>query len=324
MNRIGDDVHRAAAVSVAVILMAGVGIGCTQRTTDSSTSIVPSVSGVASRTEEPLGPMTASVEDLGIRLSATLDRGSTAFGDRVWVDAVVENLGPGVAVWEHGGGCEWPVAIRVAPDTAARALDAGRDDWPGDLGILKRILTPDDPVQPRFFLAEERVGTDMGNGCFAIRVPEELPEGGAVDHRAAWDTDAYMGMPPIPGVYTVEVIFTFTRGAPFETADRQMVTATLPLTVEGQHIDWLSPEQAIDALLSDERFVDLLADAPRDQWLHNSISFEEDRWVVTLKLGTSPVDPVDPVPDAALIGAIDARSGLVLEVRRETYKAPEG
>ena len=316
---------QVAGVMVAgVIVVAGVGVAADQLTPEPSASSVASPSGLVSPSDQVNGPVSITEEESGIRLSVTLDRGTTTFGERVWADALVENLGPGVVFWEHGGGCEWPVVIRVVPDVPGEAPNPGRDDWPGHLGILKDTLTPESsiPDQQLSFVAEELVGTDAGIGCFSIWVTEELAEGADVNHRAAWDSDAYMGMPPVPGAYSVEVTFRFTRGAPPEpNGDRELVTVTLPMVVEGEVVDWLSPEQAIDALLSDERFVDLLADAPLDQWTDHYISFEEDRWVLTLKLGTTAADPT---PHTALIGVVDARTGVVLEVRRDAYPAPEG
>jgi hypothetical protein len=312
-----------AAVASAVILVVGVGTGIGQLTVAPPASVGPTASGEASPDAETDVSVTATVEELGIRLTVALDRDSTVFGERVWADATVENTGPGVVFWEHLGGCPWPVVVTVTPDRPT-ALEQGSDDWPGDQRILKHALTaePDFPDRHRTFLAEERVDSGAG-GCYTIAVTEELPDGEVVRHRAAWDTGDHLGMPPVPGRYTVEVTFSFTRGARPEThGDREMVSVTLPLAVEGEGIDWLSAEEAIDGLLSDERFVDLLADLPRERWTSQYVAFEDGRWVVTLHVGTSAADPE---PDATLIGVVDARTGAVLDVRLEVRMvAPAG
>jgi hypothetical protein len=209
----------------------------------------------------------------------------------------------------------WPVAVTATPD-APTALEDGRDDWPGDQSVLKDVLTPE-PLSAdrrRTFVAEERVDSGI-EGCYLVGATEELPVGVAVRHRAAWDTNDYMGMPPVPGPYAVDVTFSFTRGSDPELrgAD-QVVSVTLPLGVEGEEIDWVSPGEAIDALLSDERFVDLLAGAPRDRWVSQGMAFEDDRWVATLDIGTSAADQD---PDRRLVGVVDARSGAVIDVRLE-------
>jgi hypothetical protein len=251
----------------------------------------------------------------------TLDRDRSAFGQRVWADATLENLGPGSVFYEVSGGCPWPLSITVAPE-ASTPIDEGRNDWTGDLDLLKDILTPQPILADghQTFLPEEWV--DLGRmPCFMNRAYAELAEGGSVHQRVAWDTDAYMGMPPVPGAYAVTASNLFTRGTPPELVgppSGDTISVTLSLTVEGEHIAWLSPEQAIDELLSDNRFVGLLALVPRNRWVGSEMTFERDRWVATLAIGTSAADP-DPA--TTLIGVVDARTGAVVDVQLEVQSS---
>jgi len=298
-----------------VIAVVAVGIGIGQFAANPAASVDPGATAS--------GPLTATVEESGIRITLTLDREATVFGERVWAEATVENVGQDTVTWQHAGGCPWPGAINVSPNTPS-TLDFGRDDWPGDLGVLKHALTQElfFADRHRSFVPEERVDTEV-DGCWAISVTAELLAGASVTHRAAWDTDDYLGMPPVPGSYTVEVAFGFTPGARYDpTGERQQVSVTLPLLVEGDDVDWVSGELAIDALLSDESFTDHLAThAPRDRWTSHEIAFDDDRWIVTLNVGTTAADPD---PRVMLVGVVDARTGVVLDVQLETSASPEG
>ena len=312
------------AMASGVIAIVAVGIGIGQFAANPAASIDPAASGGASARGTASGPLTATVEESGIRLTLTLDREATAFGERVWAEATVENVGQDTVTWQHAGGCQWPGEIRVSANTPA-TLDLGRDDWPGDLGVLKHALTPE-PIssyQHRGFTPEERVDTGI-EGCWAgLPAPVEFPAGTSLTHRAAWDTGDYLGMPPVPGSYTVEFTFGFTPGAQYEpTGERQVVSIALPLLVAGDHVDWVSGEQAIDALLSDESFTDHLAThAPLHRWTSHDIAFDDERWIVTLNVGTTAADPD---PRVTLVGVVDARTGVVLDVRLETSASPEG
>lgn len=285
----------------------------------------PSASDEASPTSLSDGSVTRSAEEHGIRLTATLDRDRTTFGQRLWAEALVENVGSNSAWWRHLGMCPWPVEITVAPETPT-AIDEGRDDWPGPLGILKGSLIADEqPVlsdRRRSFVPEERV--DSGSiGCFTVLNNEELPEGASISHRAAWDTDDFMGMPSVPGRYTVEATFELWRGAapegpPFDT-EPMTVRVEFPLVVEGPDVDWISPGVAIDALLSDDRFLALLAEAP-PVGRGGAMAFRNETWIVRHHVATSDTD-LEPV--ATLVGVIDARTGAVLDVRLEDYASDD-
>lgn len=301
-----------------VLAVVAVGIGVSQ------VARIPESIDPAASSDVANGPLTASVEESGVRLTLTLDRESAVFGERVWAEVIVENVGQDAVTYRSGGAdCPWPTAISVSPETLG-TLDLGRDDWPGDLGALKHALTPE-PIasfQHRAFIPEERVDSEH-QGCFLAGLAPELPPGASLTHRAAWDTDDYLGMPPRPGPYTVELTFGFTRVGRFEPVGQsQLLRVTLPLLVEGEDVDWVSGEEAIDALLGDEIFTDHLAThAPRDRWTSQDIAFDDDRWIVTLKVGTTAADPD---PRVTLVGVVDARTGVVLDVELESSATPEG
>lgn len=318
----------AAVVVTAIALIAGVTIGQVGPPVGSAPSPSGSQSSAPSPSDSPSvpdaspsetadGSVTQSTEEHGIRLTATLDRDSTSFGQRLWADATVENLGPDSVWWQYHGDCLWPADVTVRP-TVPTPIAEGRDDWPGELGVFKGTLIADEqPISPdrrRSFVAEERVESG-GIGCFMTLDNAELPAGASAGHRAAWETDDFMGLPPVPGRYTVEVTFEFWRGAAPESppdTEPRTVSVQLPLVVEGLIADWISPGVAIDALLSDDRFVTLLAQYPRELWRGGDMAFQDDRWIATHDFAETVTDLV---PVATLVGVVDARTGTVLDVR---------
>jgi len=312
------------AVAAGALLVAGAGLGIRQLASAPSASTPPSATSVASPTELPDETLTASTEELGIRLTVTLDRDRTSFGQRVWASATLENLGPGTVFYEVAGGCSWPLSITATTDSPWDP-DLGRDDWTGDLDLLKGILVsrPTDPNRRLSFVPE--VWVDSGPGvCLDSRLYQELPEGESVEQRAAWDADAFMGMPPAPGTYAVEASFLFTRGTPPEMSGPptgDTVSVELPLNVAGEDVPLLSPGVAVDALLSDNGFVQLLAGLPSHRWTGSTMTFEGDRWIATLSVGTSAADPN---PATKVTGVVDARTGAVLDVQLEQRSADPG
>lgn len=282
---------------------------------------------MAQPTPPPAAPITATVQEQGIRLTITLDRDQTVYGQRVMATATIENIGADSIYWGHSGTCLHPAEIVARPDDPV-PLEHGRDDWPGDEGILKLVSLEgrrgdEDPLYG--FLPEEWLDREGTFGCTTDLRVSELPAGGSLVQRRGWDTLAQHGMPPSPGSYTVEATFAFmSRGEEpsFEAGvDDFLVNVEVPLTVLGPEVDYVSPGEAVDALLSDDGFRRLLADAPRDQWVQSSLTFLDDRWELVLFLSASDLE-VEPIE--ALVGTVDARSGIVIDAGREPRTRPPG
>lgn len=302
----------AAAIAIGVILVSVLGVGISQLRLTPSASLGPSGSGAASPTEEPNRPVTASTEELGIRLTLTLDLQRTVHGQRVWAYVTVRNIGPDLG-WI---GCGWPVGISVRPELPAE-VERVRETWPVD-GLLLRYRGDYEGTVwadgRRPFTPGPLVDTGRQiEGCPPAvpleDLPEgpELPEGAAVGMRAAWDTDDYLGTRPMPGRYNVEVTFAFGRGDPGQL----VVKVGLPLVVEGRGPDQVGPGQALDALLMDDGFRQTLSDispAPRG----GAIELEDDHWVVCIGFAV----PNGP-EGGRLVGVVDNRTGAVLDVRLE-------
>jgi len=282
---------------------------------------------VAQPTPPPAEPVTVSVEEQGVRLTATVDRDRTVFGQRVIASVEILNLGPGPVFWGHSSTCPFPAHVQVHQDDA-RPLDPGRTDWTGDDAVLKSVTVDD--VTPASaglfeFRPESWLDFDGLMACTSDFVTSEIAEGAALTHVAAWDSEAQQGMPPPPGTYVVEATFSFlSRGAPpaFDDVSEPMhVTVPLPLTVEGPDVAYLSPGQAFDAVLADDRYRAFLADAPRTRWRQSDLAYDDGRWIATLYLSTSSRES-DEVE--AIVAVVDARSGEVLSVTLEERPMPAG
>ena len=320
------EVGGVTALAITVVLAACSGRGSLVATPLASPSVHPSAvpepseTAVAQPSAPPAEPITASVEQDGIRLTITLDRDRTVYGQRVLATATVENIGADTVYWGHSGTCVHPAGVQARPDDPVR-VRPGRDDWPGDEGVLK-LVTVDERLadtDPSYgFTPQEWLDREGNFGCTTDLVVSELPAGGSLVQVRGWDTLGHYSMPPSPGGYTVDATFAFmSRGeepSPVDATDRFSVTVSVPLVVDGPEIDLLSPGEAVDALLSDQRFRTLLADAPRDLWVQQDLTFVDSRWELVLYLSASDteVEPVD-----ALVGIVDARSGVVLDAMRE-------
>jgi len=281
---------------------------------------------VAQPSPPPAESVTASVEEEGIRLTVTLDRGRTVFGQRVLGTVTVENIGTDSVFWGHSSTCEYPASVQVRPDLPAR-LEPGRDDWPGDDGVLKRvtvgerIATADTAYS---FVPAAWLDFEGTMGCTSDFVTSEVAAGDSLVQQVGWDTLSYYDMPPRPGSYTVDVTFGFmSRGPPPEGdgGDALSVDLSLAIVVEGPEIDYVAPGEAFDALLADEAFRAELAEVPRRMWLQSDILFVDGRWETALYFSarTSDSDPIE-----AIVAIVDAQSGVVVSVSREARTPPGG
>lgn len=277
---------------------------------------------MADPTPPPAEPVTAGVEQHGIRLSLTLDRAAAAAGTRVWADVTVENIGTDVVHWSHSGTCAYASSVSVRAEDPFD-VDFGRDDWTGDLEILKRVTIDEREGSTFAFTPEEWVDFEGIWACTMNLVPDEIPAGGVLTYRAAWDVGTRQGMPIRPGDYEVEASFRFdSRGDP-PTGDEpdKGLRVRLPFAVVGVEFAWLSPGHIMDQLLADERFLDQLRIAPRSRWRSQDLRLVDGEWVFHLYL-------TETGADSAVVGAIVARveprHGDVLLVELDPDARPPG
>jgi hypothetical protein len=278
-------------------------------------------------TPPPAEPSTASVEDQGIRLTVTLDRNRTVFGQRVTATTTVENIGADSVFWGHSSTCEFPTYLEVRRQPPTE-LAYGRDDWPGDAGALKNVLLYQiarDPVPLLSFQPEGWLDFEGTMGCTTDFVISELPAGRRLVHVVEWDSESLYHSPPPPGDYTAHATFTFeSRGEPpafDEEPESQSVTLEMALAIDGPAVEYVSPGIALDALLADADFQAQLADTTRRDWNGQEMVFEDGRWVARLHLGRF-LEGATVVP--TIVGMVDARTGEVVSVTLEELPRPTG
>ncbi len=279
---------------------------------------------LARPTLPPAEAVTASVTDQGLLLTATLDRGTTTYGERVTATTTVENTGTDSVFWGHSGTCVFSTVVTARPEADA-TLDFGRADWPGDIGILKNVtvwIRPEALDLGYMFQPEGWLDYEGTMGCTSDYQQSELRPGERLTHVVEWDTEAWYGMPPPTGAYSVEVTFAFeSRGQSQPAGDPNPLSVTLevPLTVIGPDVEYLDPGVAFDALLKDTDYQRLLDGAPRRAWVESKLEFADGRWVAALFL--DPEDDASP-PTEAIVGEVDARTGEVIRVAREPRTRP--
>lgn len=270
----------------------------------------------AAPTAAPPVPVTASVEEDQIRVTITLDRGQTVFGQRVWAEVSVENIGDDTVHWGHSGTCDWATYIAVAPTFDVVPAPYGRDDWTGDVEILKRLVVDNRASETQYLTPEPWVDFEGNWACTTDFVADTIAPGERLTHRAAWDTMAAHGAPPVPGEYAATATFSYlNRGpAPVDAGDMARIEVTVALDVDGAPPAHLSAGEALDALFEDATYQLRLAEAPRERWLSHELIYEDGTWSFTLYLRgkDSEIEAVE-----RLIATVDAFSGVVLDVRVE-------
>jgi hypothetical protein len=327
-------VAMGAVVASALILVVGAGVGIGRLTPAPAASASASASAAPSPTDQAAGPMTATTEEHGIRLTASLDRGRTSFGQRVWAAVTVENRSEQAVYWT---GCGWPAMVSARPELPPEVKQT-RAAWPVGMLLLRHDEDYTDLLYRdgrRHFVPEPMLNSASPFGCppFGADIAElpdgpEVPVGASVKLRYAWDTDDYLGTRPFPGSYLVEVDFEFWPGelpsVPAET-EPEGVTVTLPLVVEGRGSDSVGPFDAMDALLADTDFSAHVAEVPKDRWAGQDlggtgiIELADDQWIVLLPFSV-PSEPVG----SQLVGVVDAHTGEVLDVRLESRGVDNG
>ena len=250
---------------------------------------------------------SASVEEDGIRVTLVLDRDSTAVGQRVWADVTVENTGSDVVYWGHSSTCDWPAGVQAW--SAVEPPPFGRTDWPGDQGVLKNVTVWPGTSVSFGFTPAELVDLEGNFGCTTDLVLDELEPGQDKSARFAWDTIGPGGAPPPSGQYVAESVFHYMgRGTLEPDANPSVlsVTARVALDVAGPDREYLSSGEAMDRLLADPDFTEVLAANPRQRWTGADLRWKNETWVLELRLDT---------PTEAILATIDAITGAVSDIQ---------
>ena len=211
-------------------------------------------------------PTSVSNEREGVKLTMEL-RGGIAInaGNGALALVTIENTGTTILRWTNDG-CDtnawiqstmsatWrDSSIQVSPELAPYR------EW------LREEALVDEPIRLRF-LESGRV-TRRFSGCADTGLPKELAPGRNVTQEFRWDgfADPRLGLPP-SGPATLTATFErWTRPGPGPGPgqDDARIEVTLDTWVlRGRPDEYLSPAEAIDAALADDRLASWLVTRP--------------------------------------------------------------
>ena len=242
---------------------------------------------------------------MNIRMTLVLDRSQTSFGERVWAYVTVENIGSDVVHWGHSSTCDWAAGVQLTTD--APLPDYGAE-WPGEAGVLKRITVDDLGTWLLGFMPEAAVDFDGMWGCTSDLAPDEILPGERLSDRFAWDTVGMHGMPVPGGRYVAESVFAYRgRGDDAKEVDGlpMRVRVQVSLDVEGPSRDYVAPGEAMDLLLADATFIQLLAENPRTQWNSATLRWVDESWQLEI---------AQEGDYGSVVGTVDAITGEVRNV----------
>jgi hypothetical protein len=223
----------------------------------------------------------AVVEKDGIRMTLAVELAELPIAGRTWVTVTIENRGVASALWQ-GGGCEVPASIAIEVAAPVRP-DPGRE-WNGLAAQFKELLwTPGGEASTGYFQDQRFLEAGGMLACPANLAINELDPGERIDHRAAWDGDvAGAAAPAGPAAITASFPYLGPNrpGADPFAAQLQPIQVTTEVAVVDRGLGLISPGQAIDVALSDQRFAGWIGSRPTEQWQAVELRFAANEYVV--------------------------------------------
>ncbi len=249
---------------------------------------VAACGGAAQPSPSPSAPQPGPVETVerdGLRMTLAVELAELPIGGRTWVTVTVENRGAGVALWQ-GGGCEVPASVTI--DVAAPVRPNPGREWAGLPAQFKDLLwTPGGESSQGYFQDERFLAAGGLMACPANLAINELDPGERVEHRAAWDGDIGGAAPPA-GLARIKASFPYVGpklpGADPFAAPLQPLEVDAAVAVVDRGLGLISPGQAIDVALTEDRFVRWISALPMDQWQGVELRFGATEYVVIQSL----------------------------------------
>jgi hypothetical protein len=268
-------------------------------------------------TREPPGtpeqeslPTTASVQRRGIRLTIQVSPNPLEAGHPALARVTIENVGKQELRWINDG-CDTNAGIIASVDSSWRESDL---EVQPELVPYRQWLRSEANVASPISLSFRR-GLGAGrrsSGCADVGLPKRLRPGGKVSQEFLWHGYASprLGKPP-SGPAKLSVSFEcWSRPGP--GPDGAPVLVELDSWIRaGRGDEYLSPAEAIDAALADERLASWLLTRPLRSGADAIAEYDTDLgvWVVGL---LTFVEDSDPVLHAAFLDAI---TGEVIAIR---------
>ena len=256
-------------------------------------------------------PASASAERNGVKVMIRLGGGNPMYaGNGALAFVTIENTGDRVLRWTNDG-CDtnagiigitegtWrDSSIEVSPTLAPYR------DW------LREEARVDGPIWLRF-------GRGQGaghrfSGCADLGLPKELAPGRTVTQEFRWDGFAAprLGLPPTGPATLTSRFERWTRPGPGPEGNAIEVTLD-SWVLNGRPEAYLSPAEAIDAALADERLASWLVTRPLKNGADAIAEYDRDLglWAVGLLMYH---DEGDPILHAAFVDPI---TGEVVAIR---------
>jgi hypothetical protein len=249
--------------------------------------------GLAPGTPAPVA-LTATGENVGVKLRLDLDRASFVPGQEVWATITIENTNNEPIRWV-GGGCNVPGR---ATATVSVLADNGRNwDYPF-AELKKRLVTV--YAQGYFPMLDEAAWQKRASGgqiCTAdVRVNELAPHG-KMTSRFVWD-GLIAGAPAPNGDVVI------SAGLDIDDAKAMVgrsVGASLTLPLTGGAATKVSAPRAFDAALDDARFASwvrarFIASGNSEPAAYNvagGVRLDGDAWVITASQKLAPAGEIE-------------------------------
>lgn len=289
-------------------------------TSATPTTLIPAVATVApfQPTPRPSGaptdgpsPASASSERDGIKLTIEL-RGGNAIhaGNGDLASVTIENTGAQILRWTNDGCDTNAPIVATMPETWRESSMEVSPELAPYREWLREEAVVDAPISLRF-LKRGRAPRRF-SGCADTGLPKDLAPGRRATQDFTWDGFAQprLGLPP-SGPATLTASFErWSRPGPGK--DGTPVEVTLDTWVlHGRPDSYLSPAEAIDAALADERLASWLVTRPLRASADAIAEYDRDLglWAVGLLMYR---DEGDPILHAAFL---DAVTGEVIAIR---------
>jgi hypothetical protein len=215
----------------------------------------------------PVAGPVETVEVDRVRVSLAVELAELPIAGRTWAAVTIENLGPGIVLWQ-GGGCEIPAQVVI--DLAGPVQAAAGQEWTGIARQFKDLLwRPSAPSDQASFQDERLIDAGQPVGCPANLAVNELAPGETIRTRAAWDGDVAGAAAPA-GLATIRAAFPYMGpkrpGADPFAAPLRPIEVSASVAVVDRGLGLVSPGQAIDAALADDRFARRVSALPMERW----------------------------------------------------------
>jgi hypothetical protein len=231
-------------------------------------------------------------------------------GSQVAATTTIQNTGTSVLRWVNDG-CDtnaWISGV-VASKWRESALDVSAELVPYRQW-LREAAYVDEPIRMAF---DRGFRSSRFTGCADLGMGKELAPGRKVTQEAIWDGSAAwaLGLPPTAPAQITAHFDRWSRNDKRDDHGKPLEVSIDSWILNGRAEDMLSPAEAIDAALEDERLASWLITRP----LHNGADAiaEYDRdlglWAVGL---LTYRDEGDPILHAAFL---DPVTGEVIAIR---------